>query len=241
MLEKISQEQFVALITGASIIPEEKPDRSQNDRLKVYKDLVYYRFYEVLKNIYPLFRKEVGDEAFENLVRRFIGENPREPLIWKMPNEFRNFLCSRKELLPLTPAAEDLLSYEWSEVELLMGDYSEIAKTQSPGFSPDLPLAFSRSARKLKLTFRVYAGDYTSSGEFYVVLYYNFSDYRVHFLEITPFMFDLLGPFDVENGFSPEAALTGTASKYNVSKDEIGEVVFKTLGEYCQKKILVRV
>ncbi|MDH4263362.1 MAG: DNA-binding domain-containing protein [Spirochaetia bacterium] len=232
MFEQEIQEHFFSFITG-----REKIINASNNRIDIYKDLVFYRFHEVLKNVYPVFKKKIGDELFDFLIRSFIQDKPQYSFIWKMPDEFRHF-CLNSNKFSEFSFVKDILWYEWTEVELLMGNY---LKNEITPFSWDHSFKLSESTRLSKLTHRVYMHDFqvtTLFNTFNVILYYNFQEHKVYFQEITSFMLDLIDSMGQKSAL---AALSETASRYNVKMEESADIIINMLNEFCHKKILVRI
>jgi hypothetical protein len=232
LFEQKIQHLFNSLVTG-----EEDIINPENNRLGIYKDLIIFRFYEVLKNIYPLFKNEIGDDTFQSLIQKFIRSKPRSPYIWKMPDDFRRF-CIIENTISNIPYLEDILWYEWSEVELLMANYSDFSEKTIVPFSWNQSLKISESARIKKLKYCVYTGELKTPGEFMVLVYYNFQNHKVYFQEITTFMFDLIHSMA---GKSARAAFIETAQSLDLNFEKSRNILMNTLNEYCQKKILVQV
>lgn len=229
MVEQGIQGDFINFVTGKN--PLVTGDKSH---INIYKELVFYRFSETLANAYPVFRQTIGSEIFSALVRDYIQNHPKNPFVWKMPNEFLQF-CKNHKLLSDFAFADDILWYEWCEIELLMGNFQ---RRPIEPFSWINSWKFSDSVRINQLNFQVHLKDFSRRGVYPIILYYNFTDHKIYYLETTQFMMDLITGMGKVNA---RAALNEISISYNVPDDEIESLVTRTLNDYCFKKILVRV
>ena len=87
-----------------------------------YRRLVFNNVLDTLETAYPITKNLLGDENWETIVNRFFSTyNIQSPQIWMMPEEFKNYLLEQeKELLNTYPLLENLLEFEWLEVEIFM-------------------------------------------------------------------------------------------------------------------------
>ena len=87
-----------------------------------YRRLVFNNVLDTLETAYPITKNLLGDENWETIVNRFFSTyNIQSPQIWMMPEEFKNYLLEQeKELLNTYPLLENLLEFEWPEVEIFM-------------------------------------------------------------------------------------------------------------------------
>lgn len=228
MLEFDIQDRFMSLITGKEPIE----GRSQN-RINLYKELVFYRFYEVIQNAFPLFVSQVGAERLREMVASFIKTDPKSPYIWTIPRQFSRFVIERK-LAPDVDCADDLLWYEWIEIELFRGDYND---DPPPQFGGEKSWGLSPSARMRRMRYRVYNKQFNEPGDFAAIVYYNFEDSKIHFQEITPFLFDLI---NLMGKVSTWGALHELCrNRPEVEFEEAKPIVEETFRNFCLKKILV--
>ncbi|MGY5354973.1 HvfC/BufC N-terminal domain-containing protein [Wenyingzhuangia sp. IMCC45467] len=87
-----------------------------------YRRLVFNNVLDSLETAYPLTEKLLGKEKWELLVNRFFSNyDIQSPQIWKMPEEFKNYILKHEpELTIKYPLLENLLNFEWLEVEIFM-------------------------------------------------------------------------------------------------------------------------
>ena len=111
-------EQFIGILTSDE--PIENPLR---DRNQVYRDMVYHRFFETITNIYPILTAQMGNQL-TLVIREFQREGAESPLIVEMAYEFGEFL-KHHPIYNEIPYLDDLLWLEWSEMELLLEQFSD--------------------------------------------------------------------------------------------------------------------
>jgi hypothetical protein len=101
-----------------------------------YRRLVYNVVDDMLQNAYPLTRALLSDAEWEKAVNDFFTNHPcQSPQVWYMPKEFFQYLAaSRHALLDRYFFLEDLLHFEWMEVEVFMMEdrRAEPATTYAP-------------------------------------------------------------------------------------------------------------
>jgi len=226
MLEKKIQKHFLEQINGKKEIttPSKNP-------IQIYKDMVHYRFIEVIENIFPIFCADISKKRLNRLVFKFIQSNPRTPYVWQMPYEFREFVL-KNGLLDDMPYASNLLLFEWIEVELFMSDYK---KQEVCKFSWDSKFALNGSARLYEFDYSVYKKRHKKRGKFNLIVYYDFDDHEVHFQEITEFMYIFLKKLKKDTA---EIAVKRVSKKFSVPFVDVKELLQESLEFFCSKKIL---
>lgn len=98
---------------------EQIPGLTPN-RVRHYRRLVYNVIKGTLTQGFPLCHQVMGEEGFDSLVHKFFSEyNCQTPQIWKLPEEFYEWVIQNKisEKLNL-PWLNDLLLFEWIEIEV---------------------------------------------------------------------------------------------------------------------------
>ncbi|NIJ44240.1 hypothetical protein FHR24_000679 [Wenyingzhuangia heitensis] len=87
-----------------------------------YRRLVFNNVLDSLETAYPLTQKLLDPKDWELLVHRFFSYyNIQSPQIWMMPEEFKNYILETELILTKQyPFLENLLTFEWLEVEVFM-------------------------------------------------------------------------------------------------------------------------
>jgi hypothetical protein len=203
--------------------------------LKVYKSLVLHRFYEVISNGFPLFFKSIDKERFRDIVYEFMKYGAKSTVMWKMPNEFRKFVKKSKILKDIAHI-NDLLWFEWIEVELMMKNY-KLPKQKKFSFKNEYKLNSSAVLKKLK--YRVFEeGSFEKKGEYYLIAYYDFNDYQVYYREISSLMYLFIKELD-KNGI--QKAVKFIAKESGEGKKEVKEFFKETLKELVSLNIIKRI
>ncbi len=198
-------------LTNIVFEKDEQPPNHQG--FKIYKALVFHRFFEVLSNAYPLWYKIVDKGKFKKALYEFMRYGAKSDVVWKMPNEFRRFI-KKSNLFDDISYLDDLMWFEWIEVELMMKNYKPHA-VKKFSFSHDYRL--SRSCVVKKLKHRVFEEEnFEQKGEYYLLAYYDFGDYEVYYREISEVLFIFLkelGRTDLKIAIKKVARLSGSSQK----------------------------
>ena len=227
-MHKATQKRFFELVTSQVPLYHEI-----GNPIHTYKELIHYRFKEVLLSTFPRFLELLKEEEVNMLIAEFIKAKPNSPYIWQMPNEFRSFL-KEKRLEKSYPFMDDLLWFEWIEVALFMKDYSV---QRSENFSWENSYVLSDSALIKELNFPVhYDRAYAEGGIYPLLMFYNFDTHDVHFQEITPFLQQFMN--ELEEHLNAKEALEIICSKYEVDVGEVQDVLLETLESFCSLHIL---
>ena len=230
MLEREIQERFVDLITARVDIPQES-----TNPIRFYKELVHYRFDEVIRNAMPDFADVLGPERLDALIFDFIQTKPRTPFIWKVPKLFMEFLLTSQRVNDISYAS-DLMWFETVEVELLMGQYERPLKDL---FDWNDDFFLSSSMRMKNLNHAVNQNIFEEIKEHPLVMYYHFEEYSVFFQEITPFMFVFLSYLEE---MPPLEALKFICEDFCIEEEaEVKELLQGPLEGFLELNIITRV
>lgn len=208
MLKELKAQQTLVDITFKKV-KAPKDERG----LKAYKFLVFYRFFEVLSNAYPIFFSMVDIKRFEKIVYKFMQSGATSNVMWKVPNEFRKFVKKQKHFREFK-YIDDLLWFEWIEVKLLMkSKKSEIKST----FHWKQKYALNSSAVIRKLKYKVFeAGSYDQRDEYFLLAYYDFDEKKVYYREISKVLYlflEKLHTCGLKKAIKSIAELTGEDTK----------------------------
>ena len=199
---------------------------------KVYPYLVYKVFFDALSKAYPLFFEEVDKKKFKEIVYEFMQYGAKNIKIWQMPNEFRTFV-KKKKLFEEIPYVNELLWFEWIEIELMMKNYNaqEVEK-----FSYTNEYKLSPSCVLKKLKYKIFEkGNFDKNSKYYLLGFYDFINYRVVFREVSLPLYFLLKKMDKK---SLEKAIKSIAKMSEQSKEEVEIFFLDTLTELNNLQIL---
>ncbi len=199
---------------------------------EVYQYLVYKVFFDALSSAYPLFYKKVDKKKFEKAVLEFMRFGLSGIEMWRMPNEFRKFVKNRKLFREMT-YTDELLWFEWSEVELMMKNYKP-NKTQEFSYNNEYEL--SKSSVLKKLNHKVFERDsFDEKGEFYLLGFYDFENYRVVYTEVSSLLYVFLKKMD-KKGLNKAVKYISKMSEQN--QKDVKKFFRETLEDLSLKKIL---
>ncbi|MDP3300333.1 MAG: putative DNA-binding domain-containing protein [Sulfuricurvum sp.] len=203
-----------------------------NNRLQVYRDMVYFRFFETLENIYPILSAKLGAELMNELVCEFISSGAKSPFITKMAEEFGHFLRHHPKLTS-TLFLEDLLWFEYGELELLSRDFNDTHARLE--WSQHYKLSSSSLLRNL--SYKVHTGEFESPCVSSLLLYYHFDEKRVYFEEITPFAQQLVEKLE---NLTLESAVSTLAEMYELDVETLRQSVRILVEKWCNQRVLIK-
>lgn len=224
-IETLIMQRFVEIIESDEALFNPLMNRHQ-----VYRDMVYHRFSETISNTYPILSERLG-ERLHGLIREFQRSGAKSVLMSDMASEFGDFLKNHP-IHREFPYLEDLLWFEYSEMELLLEQFKE----EEAAFSWSGHYRLSSSSRVKQLSYPLHRGDFEDSGIYPLLLYYDFEESRVYFEEITPFAYTVLTMFRVH---APNEVLEALSRSYEVDQDDLLEPLEQLLNQWCNKKIIM--
>lgn len=230
-LEQDIQKRFVETITHDNSLA--LPSKAHT----IYKDLLYYRFEEVFENAYPRFRKRVSDAVFKECIYSFLALGAKNPIIWKVSEEFKEHLINENTLD--IPHLQDLLEFEFLELEMFMQNYEAC---DVGDFSLQNKYEFSQFSQLRTFEYPIHHPEFDSrsesfeKGKYSVLFYYDDTTDEVMYEEISPFVHELLNMIE---GTKPLMYFLEKISKmYEVDVVEVVELLEEPLTLYVQNKIL---
>ena len=199
---------------------------------KVYERLVYKVFFDALSSAYPLFYEKVDKKEFEEVICEFMSFGVKSIEMWKMPDEFRKFVKKKKKFRSIV-YTDELLWFEWIEMKLMMKNY----KTKSSQkFSYKNEYSLSKSCVIKKLKYRVFEKDnFTKEGKFYLLAYYDISEYRVLYIEISQVLYLFLKNLK-KNGM--KYSIKKIANMSEQSTKDVKEFLKSTLEKLLIKDVI---
>ena len=92
------------------------------ERLPHYRRLVFNIIKDALETTFPISFQYIETEIWDEMVYTFFSNHKcNDPQVWRMPEEFVEFCKTEKYAEKYTlPFLNDLLYFEWLEVELYM-------------------------------------------------------------------------------------------------------------------------
>ncbi|MFA6598337.1 MAG: putative DNA-binding domain-containing protein [Ignavibacteriaceae bacterium] len=168
-------------------------------RINYYPRLVFNVIDDTLRSAFPLTLDLLSKEEWETITRRFFASHRcNSYAVWKMPYEFYQYVISEeKELNNKFPFLEDLLLFEWTEIEIHMMEDKIFPNVFSSGdFQNDI-IALNPEHKILQMKYPVHLknpNEITDAdeGEFYVLIFRQPETGKVQFIDISFFFFWLI-------------------------------------------------
>ncbi|MEY4503797.1 MAG: hypothetical protein RL154_89, partial [Pseudomonadota bacterium] len=195
MLEKEIQARFFEIISN--------PCNELQNGLNTYRELVRYRFEELLDGSLPKSKEIIGNSLWQELITAFIIKKPAMPLIWKAVEEFRLFAIKKK--FGLSKLVKDMLWYECARISCYQ---APDLCNESSSFNFIDFYRLSNSARIKTLEYSVHND--CENIKNYLLVYRNYADYDIYFIEITQFMYMFL---KLINSHKPQDAIDTICKK----------------------------
>lgn len=200
------------------------------NRYQVYRDMVQFRFFESLSNIYPLLEEQLGEALFREAVLAFLAHGATQTLMSDMTREFGMFITSFLDEAE-HPYLRDTVWLEQGEADLLL--HAQTA--QETHFDWDNCYKPSSSILFRTLNYAVYKGEFQTFDEYPLILFYDYFTQCVYFEEITPFAYNLLELLD---GRKASDVLNELSRKYKLESEALRPHMELMLREWCQKHII---
>lgn len=159
--------------------------------IKQYRRLVFNNVYDSISSAYPITKKILGKKRWKKLVHRFFSSQKiQSPQIWYMPKEFKDYIIDKElELQNKYVFLEDLLQFEWLEIEVFMMPDEAIeflSKTNHYYINPEIRLMSVAYPIHLKKAKKITEQD---KGTYFISLHRNRETGAVEFTNLSiPFV-----------------------------------------------------
>jgi hypothetical protein len=223
-LEKSIQERFLNNLFNS----EKKFDNTQ---IKTYQRLVLMRYYEVIKNSFPLFVDFIEERELEQSISLFIKTTATTPFVWQMPKEYIGFVKKNK-IFNDKKFLYELLTYDFIEIELYKKSYNINSKST---FSYDKQYKFSKNAKIKRFEYDIIGKKFKNKRENFVITYYDFDSNEVIYREINPLMYLILKKLSEKKTLNK--ILKELCFKHEIDFKEAKKVLESPLKELFEKKI----
>lgn len=159
--------------------------------IKHYRRLVFNNVYDSISAAYPITKKLLGKKRWKKVVNRFFSsEKIQSPQIWYMPKEFMDYVIRKEsKLLNEYDFLEDLLQFEWLEIEVFMMPDETIeylTETNLYYLNPEIRLIKTKYPIHLKKAKNITEED---KGNYFIALHRNKETSAVEFTNLSiPFV-----------------------------------------------------
>ena len=160
-------------------------------RLPHYRRLVFNVVNDTMENAFPILKSYVPDDIWFKMVHDFFSHHKcSTPLVWQLPLEFYTYAKGNKfaDIYNL-PWLNDLMWFEWLEVELFMMEDMVYPDFKTTGnLFTDL-LAVNPESRLAKFEFPVHKKGkenlLTNSGNYFVLMFRERDTGKVQFVSLS--------------------------------------------------------
>ena len=221
-------------------IPGVKPGR-----LPHYRRLVYNVIRDTMDRAFPIAAAALWDEVWEELVQEFFSKGlPQTPQVWKLPYEFYNYhLMHETGIRIQKPWLEDLLYFEWMEIEVHTMPDRPVPEYHPRGNMFVDRLALNPEFEMIRLNYPVhmYPVHETTEkkGEYFLLIFRVPESGKVNFLNLSAIHTYILARLQEEN--LPLNALKGDVAQTAgiESIKYLDDALEKFIGDLMEKKLIL--
>lgn len=198
---------------------------------KIYQELVFHRFNEVIHQAFPLLSATAPKEVLNKAISTFVKNAPTTPYIWQVPQKFWEFAQEMK--LVNLAYFDDLCWYEWTEIELMMGVYEPLHASL---FSWHKEWILDASVRLRTFHYRVFESDFETKGRWFMLAWYDRDEAITCYQEIDEVLYTFIQNLDTL-GF--QKSLKTVAIEADVSEQQMQTYLGDALTTLAYKGVLI--
>lgn len=198
---------------------------ARQDRLHHYRRLTYNIVKEALVTAYPIAYKSLKENQWMQMVDEYyVRHKMNTPLVWKMPYEFYEFCieanyADKFEL----PYLEDLLYFEWIEIELHTMPDKEFDNYNDTGDLMGDKLVITPEYELLSFDYPVhkFKGDelLDKKGNYFVLIFRKHDTGAVRFINLSSY-FAVVLQLLIEEGLTFKKAIQKASMSFGVDYDK---------------------
>jgi hypothetical protein len=157
-----------------------------------YRRLVYNIIDDMLQSAFPIFYEYADTEIWDEIVNAFFSTHAcQTPHVWKVPGEFYQYACDNKlkEKYHI-PFLEDLLLFEWMELDIHTMKDEEFPSYQTEGDWNKDVIVLNPEYRILSVKYPVHTTapvniDVNAPASYFILLFREPKKGSVQFLDIS--------------------------------------------------------
>jgi hypothetical protein len=165
-----------------------------NDNLYQYRRLVFNIASDIIETAYPITFSYLDSEIWQELVHTYFAEHKCQTTqVWRMPLEFYEYCLEKniQEKLNI-PFLNDLLYFEWLELEVHTMEDVEYPKTVTKGDWVSDKIALNPEHKLIQLTYPVHTtppGEelINKKGNYFLLIYREQESGNVQFVDLSMF------------------------------------------------------
>ncbi|PKL84316.1 MAG: hypothetical protein CVV24_00465 [Ignavibacteriae bacterium HGW-Ignavibacteriae-3] len=183
-----------------------KIDGLTENRVHHYRRLIHGVIDDTLQSAFPLTCDLLSQEEWYGVVDAFLSNYKcQSTSIWKMPSEFYRFVEETGlEIKEKYIFLEDLLNFEWTEVEIYMMPDIAYPESKTDGGWLSEVIAVNPEYKILQLNYPVHLKNpkgitENDRGEYYVLLFREKESGKVRFMNLSVYFSWLIEKVEIEN------------------------------------------
>ena len=214
-------------------------------RLPHYRRLINNVIRDVLDSGFPISLAALGEEQWDKMVQDFFANGqPGAPQVWRLPFEFYKYHVASETGNRLgKPYLDDLLYFEWMEIEVFNMPDRPYPDYQEKGNPLENKLAFNPEYEIVRMSYPVHMYPVEEAeglkGNYFLLIYRMPESGYVNFLNLSALNIYVLTRLIEED--VPVAQLRGEIAQSTgiESAKYLDEALEKFIGELMQKKFIL--
>ncbi|SCA63840.1 hypothetical protein SCG7109_BH_00060 [Chlamydiales bacterium SCGC AG-110-M15] len=200
-------------------IPGVRPERA-----KVYRRLVYNLMEGALSSAYPITRQVLTDDEWVDFVQHFLTQHDcQSPHLWCMPKGLWEFAVKEQYAKKLgKPYLEELLCFEWLEIEMDMMPDIDPGPYESDGDPLNSPLLLNPHNQVRTFTYPVFSRSIEDlekhHSQYHLLLFRHQEHHEVRYVALSPLYATLVSILQ-NKALSAKVALEHVAKYFNLVDD----------------------
>ncbi|MCL6099036.1 MAG: putative DNA-binding domain-containing protein [Bacteroidetes bacterium] len=215
------------------------------NRVHHYRRLVYNVIDDTLQSAFPLTFNLLSEEKWNGLVNIFFSSHEcKSTSIWQMPFEFYQFV-ERSELVLKNKYVflEELLLFEWTEIEVYMMEDKTFPAARINGDWLNDSISFNPEFKLLQLNYPVHfknPNEITENEkrEYYVLIFREPDTGKVQFIDLSFFFAWLIEKLNCADGTLNDS-LTDAEKIFGIEKEILLNNTLPFLEELKQKQFIL--
>ncbi len=174
------------------------------ERLPHYRRLVFNVIKDTLETTFPIAFQYIDSKIWDEMVYTFFSTHKcSDPQVWRMPNEFVGFCEAENYSEKFTlPFLNDLLRFEWMEVEVYMMEDIEYPANINTTILLQSKIAVNPEQKIIKLEYPVHMEKpfdaVDKKGNYFLLLFREKESGRVQFLNLSVLFAYLIENISIE-------------------------------------------
>jgi len=165
---------------------------ARQDRLHHYRRLVLNVVSSTIESAFPITEEWLSKEEWQLLINDFfVLHNAQTPSLWRLPEEFANFIIQNNYAAILKkPALHDLVWFEWLEIDVHTMEDTLEPISKGDEYTVNSVLGINPYFRMQHLSYPIHIMDadkaVENKGDYYVLVYRLIKTGQVRYVQLSP-------------------------------------------------------